>query len=140
MKEEKNKVGAPDGNSNAEKWDLVRTEMFFDDILKHVQSNSKCRSLAEACVEIGEYEDLITYLQKKYSSIEFRSLKRAKDIVKTRLVNQGLDGDANPTMAIFILKNNHNMTDKQQTDVTTNGKDINTTPIIKFVDSDEDGD
>lgn len=140
MKEEKNKVGAPDGNSNAEKWDLITTEMFFDDILKHVQSNSKCRSLAEACVEIGEYEDLITYLQKKYSSIEFRSLKRAKDIVKTRLVNQGLDGDANPTMAIFILKNNHNMTDKQQTDVTTNGKEINTTPIIKFVDSDEDGD
>ena len=42
-------------------------------------------------------------------------------------------------MAIFILKNNHNMTDKQQTDITTNGKDVSTTPIIKFVEP-EDGD
>ena len=42
-------------------------------------------------------------------------------------------------MAIFLLKNNHGMTDKQHTDVTTNGKDLNAAPIIKFVDS-EDGD
>lgn len=28
----------------------------------------------------------------------------------------------------------------KKTDITTNGKDVNTAPIIKFVDSDEDGD
>lgn len=128
------------GNKNAEKWDLERTEMFFDDILKHVQNNKKCRSLAEACVEVGEYEDLMNYLLNKYSDTVFRSIKKAKDIVKTRLVNQGLDGEANPTMAIFILKNNHQMTDKQQTDITTNGKDVNTAPVIKFVDSEDNGD
>lgn len=128
------------GNKNAEKWDLERTEMFFDDILKHVKNNKKCRSLAEACVEVGEYEDLMNYLLNKYSDTVFRSIKKAKDIVKTRLVNQGLDGEANPTMAIFILKNNHQMTDKNQTDITTNGKDVNTAPVIKFVDSEEDGD
>lgn len=129
-----------EGNKNAEKWNLVKTEMFFDDILKHVQSNPKCRSLSDACVEVGEYEELISYLLNKYPDTVFKSIKRAKDIVKNRLVNQGLDGDANPTMAIFILKNNHNMTDKQQTDVTTNGKDLNTAPIIKFIDTEEDGD
>lgn len=140
MKEEKNKGGAPEGNTNAEKWDLVRTEMFFDDILKHVQSNPECRSLSEAVVEIGEYEELISYLLNKYNDVVFKSIKKAKDIVKNRLVKQGLDGEANPTMAIFILKNNHNFTDKQQTDITTNGKDVNTSPVIKFVDSDENGD
>ena len=129
-----------EGNKNAEKWNLVKTEMFFDDILKHVQSNPKCRSLSDACVEVGEYEELISYLLNKYPDTVFKSIKRAKDIVKNRLVNQGLDGDANPTMAIFILKNNHNMTDKQQTDVTTNGKDLNTAPIIKFIDTEENGD
>ena len=41
MKDEINKGGAPNGNTNAEKWDLVTTEMFFDDILKYVQSNPK---------------------------------------------------------------------------------------------------
>jgi hypothetical protein len=138
--EDKNKGGAPEGNTNAERWDLITTEMFFDDILKHVQTNPKCRSLSEAAIAVGEYEELIPYLTNKHKDVVFKSIKRAKDIVKNRLVQQGLDGDANSTMAIFILKNNHNMTDKQQTDVTTNGKDINTNPIIQFIDTDTDGD
>ena len=133
-----------EGNKNAEKWDLVRTEMFFDDILKYVQDNTKCRSLSEACVAVGEYEDLMNYLINKFPDTVFRSIKKAKDIVKNRLVNQGLDGDANPSMAIFILKNNHNMTDKQQTDVTTNGKDlINSAIEVKIsrpLEEEEDGD
>lgn len=128
---EKNKGGAPEGNTNAEKWDLVSTEMFFDDILKHIQANPKCRSLSEAVVEVGEYEELISYLLNKHSDVVFKSIKKAKDIVKNRLVKQGLDGDANATMAIFILKNNHNFTDKQQTDITTNGKDVNQNQVLK---------
>ena len=140
MKDEINKGGAPNGNTNAEKWDLVTTEMFFDDILKYVQANPKCRSLSEAVVEIGEYEELISYLTNKYKDVVFKSIKRAKDIVKNRLVEQGLDGDANSTMAIFILKNNHNMTDKQQTDVTSGGEKINTNPVIQFIDNDTDAD
>lgn len=126
------------GNTNAEKWDLERTEMFFDDILKYVQKNPTCRSLSEAVVEIGEYEELISYLLNKYPDTVFKSIKRAKDIVKNRLVKQGLDGEANSTMAIFILKNNHNMTDKQQTDITTQGKEINNAPTIVFLDTDNE--
>lgn len=126
------------GNKNAEKWDLERTEMFFDDILKYVQKNPNCRSLSEAVVEVGEYEELISYLLNKYSDTVFKSIKRAKDIVKNRLVKQGLDGEANSTMAIFILKNNHNMTDKQQTDITTQGKEINNAPTIVFLDTDNE--
>lgn len=133
-------MGAPKGNKYNEVWDLESTKTFFDDILQYVKENKKCRSIAEACVELGEYEELVSYLTNKFSDKDFKSIKSAKDIVKTRLVNQGLDGDANPTMAIFILKNNHQMTDKQQTDITTNGKDVNTAPVIKFVDSEEDGD
>jgi len=140
MKEEINKGGAPDGNTNAEKWDLLTTEMLFDDVLKYIQKTPKCRSLSEAIVEVGEYEELISYLLNKYPNVVFKSIKKAKDIVKNRLVQQGLDGDANATMAIFILKNNHNFTDKQQTDVTTNGKEISNNPIIQFIDNDTDGD
>lgn len=133
-------MSAPKGNKYNEVWDLESAKTFFDDILQYVKENKKCRSIAEACVELGEYEELVSYLTNKFSDKDFKSIKSAKDIVKTRLVNQGLDGEANPTMAIFILKNNHQMTDKQQTDITTNGKDVNTAPIIKFVDSEEDGD
>ena len=128
-----------EGNKNAEKWDLARAEMFFDHILKYIQDEPKCRSLSEACVAIGEYEDLMNYLINKFPDTVFRSIKKAKDIVKNRLVQQGLDGVANPTMAIFILKNNHNFTDKQQTDHMNNGKDFQTPPTqIVFIDTKED--
>jgi len=133
-------MGAPIGNKYNEIWDLETTEQFFNDVVKWIEDNPKCRSISEAVVELGQYEELISYLTNKHSSKDFKSIKRAKDIVKNRLVTQGLDGDANPTMAIFILKNNHNMTDKQQTDVTTNGKDINSIPpTITFTEPNNDG-
>lgn len=121
-------MSAPKGNKYNEVWDIETTEQFFNDVAKWVDDNPKCRSLSEAVVELGQYEELISYLLNKYPNKDFKSIKRAKDIVKNRLVKQGLDGEANSTMAIFILKNNHNMTDKQQTDLTTNGKEINNAP------------
>lgn len=133
-------MSAPKGNKYNEVWDIETTEQFFNDVVEWIESNQKCRSISEAVVELGQYEELVSYLINKFSDKDFKSIKRAKDIVKNRLVKQGLDGDANSTMAIFILKNNHNMTDRQQTDITTNGKDVNTAPVIRFVDSEEDGD
>ena len=132
-------MAAPKGNKYNEVWNIETAEKFCDDVLQYILDNKKCRSLSEACTELGEYEELLSYLHNKFDK-DFKSIKKAKDIVKTRLANQALDGIANPTMAIFLLKNNHNMTDRQQTDITTNGKDVNTAPIIKFVDTDEDGD
>ena len=130
---------APIGNKYNEIWDIETTEQFFNDVAEFIDDNPKCRSLSEAVVELGQYEELISYLLNKFPNKDFKSIKRAKDMVKNRLVKQGLDGEANSTMAIFILKNNHNFTDKQQTDVTTNGKELNTAPIIQFIDT-EDGD
>lgn len=132
-------MAAPKGNKYNEVWDIETAEKFCDDVLQYILDNKKCRSLSEACTELGEYEELLSYLHNKFNK-DFKSIKKAKDIVKTRLANQALDGIANPTMAIFLLKNNHNMTDRQQTDITTNGKDVNTAPIIKFVDTEDDGD
>ena len=57
---------APIGNNNAEIWTEETTKVFFDKILEFVQENKKCRSLSEAAVECGEYEDIIQYLQKKF--------------------------------------------------------------------------
>lgn len=122
------------GNTNNLIWTIEKSNDFFDEILDYVKTNKKCRSLSEACVEVGEYEELISYIQNKYPKIEFKSIKKAKDIVKNRLVNQGLDGDANATMAIFILKNNHSFTDKQQIE----SNNINTNRIVKWHVDDSD--
>jgi len=126
------------GNTNAEKWTLEEATSFCNKVLEVLETDKKIRTLGGACLKAGGYEQLINYLEDKFNTV-FVSIKKSREIVKERLIEQGLDGDANPTMAIFILKNNHNMTDKQQTDLTTNGKEINTAPIIQFVDS-EDGD
>ena len=106
-------MSAPKGNDFNLIWTIEKSEKLFEDILKFVQDNKKCRSLSEAVVEIGEYEELISYILNKYPQHDFKSIKKAKDIVKNRLVKQGLDSECNTTMAIFILKNNHGMTDKQ---------------------------
>ena len=126
-------MAAHKGNKYNEIWDLESTKQFFKDVVEYIETEKKCRSISEAVVELGQYEELISYLINKFPQEDFKSIKRAKDIVKNRLVKQGLDGEANSTMAIFILKNNHNMTDKQQTDLTTNGKEItNAPPQIVF--------
>ena len=135
-------MSAHKGNKYNEIWDLESTKQFFKDVVEYIETNTNCRSLSEAVVEVGEYEELISYLLNKYPDTVFKSIKRAKDIVKNRLVKQGLDGEANSTMAIFILKNNHNMTDKQQTDLTTNGKELNNTQEVKItiVTNEDEGD
>ena len=127
------------GNTNAEKWTFEEANDFCNKVLEVLEANKKIRTLGGACLKAGGYETLIHYLEEKYDTV-FESIKKSREIVKERLIEQGLDGDANPTMAIFILKNNHNMTDKQQTDVTTNGKDVNSSPSIVFIDLNEEED
>lgn len=130
-------MAAEKGNKYNEVWTIEKAEDFCDSVLQYIKTNKKCRSLSEACCELGEYEELISYFHTKFDK-DFKSIKRAKEIVKTRLVNQGLDGDANATMAIFILKNNHNMTDKQQTDITTGGDKLNNSIKVEIINPDED--
>lgn len=53
-----------------------------------------------------------------------------------RLINNGLSGSYNSTIAKLLL-HNHGYSDKQQTDHTTNGENINTPILVKFVGGDE---
>lgn len=53
------------------------------------------------------------------------SLGKIKQEQQSRLLNKGLSGDYNPTIAKLILSSNHGMSDKVDTDVTTLGESIN---------------
>jgi hypothetical protein len=101
------------GNKNAEKWSLSTAKKFCEDVLQIIIADDKCRSMSTACSKLGGYESQINYLEHKFK-IEFEPIKKAKDLIKSRLIEQGLDNTANTAMAIFILKNNHDMTDKQE--------------------------
>lgn len=124
-------MAAPIGNTNAEKWTLEQSEIFCNEVLLFVIENEKCRSLATATSKLGQYESLLNYFEVKFK-IEFESIKRAKEIVKSRLIEQGLDGESNPTMAIFILKNNHDMADKTENKNETQITGLNLKDLVKF--------
>ena len=119
------KVGAPYGNKNNEKWTLETSQKFLNKVFEYVHVHHDCTSLEKACTEIGEYEELITYIEKKeIEGINFQPIKKAKAFIKQRLIDKGLKSEYNPTMCIFILKNNHDMKDKQDIDANVDVKNI----------------
>ncbi len=122
-------MAAPKGNKNAEKWTFEESQMFINSIGAYVESSKDCTSLEKACTELGQYEELLTYIYKKFDIIDLRPIKKAKAIIKQRIIDKGLKSEYNPTMCIFILKNNHDMKDKHESDVTSKGEKIGI-PII----------
>lgn len=99
-------------------WTIESANDFFDRVLEYVKEKKGCYTLGEAAVECGEYEEVISYLIGKYSNnddFNFKSIKQAKDIVKARCINKGMNMETNATMTIFNLVNNFDM-------VNTNSK------------------
>jgi len=80
-------------------------------------------------------EDTIGNWGKKYPSF-FGAVKRLKQSQADNLQNKGLRNEFNPTMCIFLLKNNHGFTDRQNIDITSKGKSI-PAPILANVSSDD---
>lgn len=107
---------APLGNSNNRKWNTENAQLLVDDILEYIKNRKDCFSIAEASSDLGYYETILDYFKRTLRDVDFEPIKIAKEIVKARLIKQGLIGENNPTMSIFILKNNHDMQDKQYID------------------------
>ena len=61
---------------------------------------------------------------KKYPDFS-NSLDKIRIEQQTRLINEGLAGNYNPTIAKLILSSNHGMREKTEQDITTGGKKIN---------------
>ena len=110
-------MAAPKGNKHAEKWTLKTAQEYLQSIHDYVEQNKDCPSMEAASTACGHYETVIYFLRDKYKGeIDFEPIKKAKAIIKSRLIEKGLKGEYNPTMTIFILKNNHDMKDKQEID------------------------
>ena len=115
------------GNKNAEKWTREETQKFINSIYDYVEDDVKCTSLEKACCELGQYESLLVYLEHKYIDLDLMPIKKSKAVIKQRIIENGLTNKYNPTMCIFILKNNHDMKDKNDLDLT-----IDKTPRINI--------
>lgn len=102
------------GNKAAQVWTVESANAFIKKIHAYVVENEDCRSMATACANNDSYETVINYLERLEfaKDIDFKPIKKCHQLFKSRLMEQGLENKVNATMAIFILKNNHGMSDK----------------------------
>jgi alpha-galactosidase/6-phospho-beta-glucosidase family protein len=63
------------------------------------------------------YPQFISEMRDKYPKFS-ELLKRAKKIQENKIVDGTFKHNLNATMAIFVLKNHYQYTDKQQTEIT----------------------
>jgi hypothetical protein len=88
--------------------------------------------------EVPDVEGLAVYLDTTRKTLweyekkdEFsNTIKRCKDKIFHKKKQLAFKGKINPTVFIFDAKNNHEYTDKQELDHTSQGEKINIPPII----------
>lgn len=79
--------------------------------------------LAKFCDEHNVYPDLLSRLAKRNKGFR-RALKKAKAHQEAVLSEGGVNGEFNPAVTIFLLKNVAGYRDKKDIDHTTKGKPI----------------
>lgn len=129
-------AGAPKENTNAEKWTIEQAKELFDKSLD-LSLGKEYDFIGEIARDLGTYREIFTYLVDK-----FPELKETHKIILSNLeancFSHTKKGTINTAVGIVNLKSNYNWTDRQQTDVTTNGKDLNTNPTIVFIDTEDE--
>lgn len=76
------------------------------------------------------------YLWEKAHPEFSDALDKVRNEQQERLLNMGLSGDYNPTIAKLVLSSNHGM--KERSDQTTNDKELPNTVLVRFLgDGDE---
>lgn len=97
------------------------------------ESGSSMTKEQKLIVRLPTIEGFASFLGVATSSVHLwateyprfsEALEKIKEEQRKRLLNKGLNGQYNSTIAKLILSANHGMNEKKEMDVTTNGKDI----------------
>lgn len=145
-------MAAPKENTNALKYTLEDATNIFNKAIKlsktktdYIVSGQKIKGyeyhfIGEVATseELDTYTDIFKYLKEAYPDLLYL-YNKLKNRLEANCFSDSKRGIIKEATAIMNLKSNYSWTDRQQTDITTNGKDVSTTPIIKFVEP-EDGD
>lgn len=73
---------------------------------------------------IGVGERTVHDWKEKFPEFS-QSLRKLVNSQKKKLLSNGLAGTYNPTIAKLVLSANHGMSEKTQTDITSNGETLN---------------
>jgi len=136
MEEETNKVGAPQGNTNAEVWSIEDATLLFDKALeKSVEKDYDF--IGEIARDLSTYREIFTYLVDKFPALK-QTHNRILSNLEANCFSHTKKGTINTAVGIINLKSNYKWTDR--VDTTTKDKEINTNPVIQFIDNDTDAD
>ena len=136
MKEYKKKVGAPEGNNNAEKWTIEEATILFDKALE-MSVEKEYDFIGEIARDLGTYREIFVFLVDKFPILK-ETQKRILSNLEANCFSHTKKGTINTAVGIVNLKSNYNWTDR--VDTTTKDKEISINPVIQFIDTDTDAD
>ena len=136
MKEKIKKVGAPDGNINAEVWNIEDATLLFNNALEK-SVEKEYDFIGEIARDLNTYREIFTYLVDKFPELK-ETHKRILSNLEANCFSHTKKGTINTAVGIVNLKSNYNWTDR--VDTTTKDKEISNNPIIQFIDNDTDAD
>ena len=119
------------------KWKTVKElqdliDAYFLSITNEKGEYIKPPTITGLAIALGTTRNTLVDYEEKDEFL--RTIKEAKSRCEQWVEQNALMGKANPTFSIFNLKNNYGWKDKQETDITTNGKDVNMPILVKFID------
>lgn len=130
-------MAAEKGNKYAEKITLEDAIALVE--LAYSKISDQCYFISHLADECDTYRDKFTYILEKFNDNEqvFRTIKKIYNKCESIVMKKTAAGDITPSLGIFVLKAYHGLieTSKQQTDITTNGKEINTQPTWVIADN-----
>jgi hypothetical protein len=127
-------MAAAEGNRYAEKHSIEEWEKIFETIYQEAKQG-KFLSLQQAFIESDVRPSTERWLCSKYKVLATIK-KDIADAIANEINKGGLKSKFNPAMSIWRLKQLGEK-DEQKTDITTNGKDVNNTPIVNFIKTDD---
>lgn len=134
MAEEKNKVGAPEGNKNASKWTIESAKELFNKAieLSNIKNDKTYEYdfIGEIARELNQYKEIFSYLKKSFPELS--------DVHKQLMTNMEANcfynlkrGNIREATGIMNLKANHKWTDR--IDNTSGDKPLKrSTTVIEF--------
>ena len=127
-------MAAEKGNRYGEKHSLEEWEKIFEGIYEKAKKG-EFLSIQQAFIESDVRPSTERWLASKYEALATIK-KDIADCIANRINKGGLLAEFNPAMSIWRLKQLCEQ-DVSKTDITTNGKDVNNTPIVNFVKADD---
>jgi hypothetical protein len=100
------------GNKSAEKWNLKEATLFFEKAYE-IAKQEGVYHLTDIAVQLDTYQELFSYLIKKYPV--FNTIKKKIDtLLVSRLNRGGLEGTLREGMTKFNLSANYNWKEKSE--------------------------